>query len=616
MTFADHPRWQNFSLPLFLLVSAVYCGIILREAWIPQDEGVLAQTAERTLDGQFPHRDFDEPYSGGLTWLNASAFRIWGIRLVSMRIPLLCFYLLFLAALYVLARRWLTPAYAGLFGLTCLGWGLPAYFAALPSWYLSFFAGYGTFFLMKHAESGQKRWLFAAGIIGGISMCFKILGIYFVMAGVVFLMYRECILARSEPGTINSPPHHFLTLVLKSLIAVLIFSCLTAVLWKRLGLKEFIHFLLPGALLMAVPAALDFSPRNKASGARLPRLLSLELSFLGGVAVPLTLFVLAFWKAHALSALWTGLFILPQRRYAFAFYALPPAWTTLTVLPIAILFWRCSLRRPDIPVWHEALLSAAMLFFALGGMKPQIYHAVWFTLRPLVPLLAIVGTLWLTDSKVATRLSELQRQRLSLVLTVMAFVSLIQFPDSFGGYFFYTAPFVALAGMAMFQSCAKRLRNLGTSVMLAYGVFGFLWVARGEPGLAGELYVPRMISETLLPERADLKIGKREYWMYETLVREIQVRSAGADYIYAGPDCPEVYFLSGKKNPTRIFYEFFVPEHETTEIILKAIHDGNVKVVVLNARPGFSRRVSKELYLAIAQRFPNHDDIDKFRLFW
>ena len=55
---------------------------------MPFDDGALAQSAERLLQGQLPHRDFDEIYTGGLTFLNAGAFRLFGISLWSLRLAM------------------------------------------------------------------------------------------------------------------------------------------------------------------------------------------------------------------------------------------------------------------------------------------------------------------------------------------------------------------------------------------------------------------------------------------------------------------------------------------------------------------------------------------------
>src|SRR5947209_11714694 len=79
-------RFCNWIVVVFLLVgSAVYTAHFLPRSWAPEDEGTLAQPALRVLEGQLPHRDFDDVYTGGEAFLNAAAFRIFGIRLISMR---------------------------------------------------------------------------------------------------------------------------------------------------------------------------------------------------------------------------------------------------------------------------------------------------------------------------------------------------------------------------------------------------------------------------------------------------------------------------------------------------------------------------------------------------
>ena len=62
-------------LAALVVLSALYLAWQLDRGWVAHDEGTLAQSAERLLQGELPHRDFDELYTGGLTWLNAAAFR-------------------------------------------------------------------------------------------------------------------------------------------------------------------------------------------------------------------------------------------------------------------------------------------------------------------------------------------------------------------------------------------------------------------------------------------------------------------------------------------------------------------------------------------------------------
>ena len=70
-------------LLLVWAASAVYIYPFVDRGWVPHDEGLIGQSAERVLSGQLPHRDFDETYTGGLSYLHAVAFKLAGVRLIS-----------------------------------------------------------------------------------------------------------------------------------------------------------------------------------------------------------------------------------------------------------------------------------------------------------------------------------------------------------------------------------------------------------------------------------------------------------------------------------------------------------------------------------------------------
>src|SRR5687767_13953379 len=184
-------RQTRIGLIIVLLASAAYGSFFFDRGWIPHDDGTVALGAERLLSGEMPHRDYDEAYTGGLTVLHAIAFRIFGTNLVSLRLVLFLFFLAFVAALYGIARRLVNPAAAVLVTLLGVVWSLPNYFASLPSWYNLFFATFGVLALTRHLETGRPRWLFLAGLFAGASILFKIVGLYFIAAALLFLAFRE-----------------------------------------------------------------------------------------------------------------------------------------------------------------------------------------------------------------------------------------------------------------------------------------------------------------------------------------------------------------------------------------------------------------------------------------
>ena len=80
--------------PATWLSVAVYLLPRFDRRFIPHDEGVLGQSAERLLRGELPHGDFDDPYSGGLAMLDALACRLFGTNVRAERYVVLLFALL------------------------------------------------------------------------------------------------------------------------------------------------------------------------------------------------------------------------------------------------------------------------------------------------------------------------------------------------------------------------------------------------------------------------------------------------------------------------------------------------------------------------------------------
>ena len=92
-------------LAALLCLSAIYLWQFVYEGWIPHDDGMLAQIAERVMAGEMPHRDFDDPSTGLLGYLHGLGLLIFGISPRSLRLVLFPFTLAWLPAIYVLARH-------------------------------------------------------------------------------------------------------------------------------------------------------------------------------------------------------------------------------------------------------------------------------------------------------------------------------------------------------------------------------------------------------------------------------------------------------------------------------------------------------------------------------
>jgi hypothetical protein len=102
---------------------------------------------------------------------------------------------------------------------------------------------------------------------------------------------------------------------------------------------------------------------------------------------------------------------------------------------------------------------------------------------------------------------------------------------------------------------------------------------------------------------------------YGALVSLVRAEARGR-FIYATPDCPEVYFLTGFRNPTRTVFDLFDDPVNRTSRILGLLERDSVNLVVLNSRPGHSPPVPRDLAEGFAERFPQKSVIGRFTVRW
>jgi hypothetical protein len=581
-------------LAVVWVVSAAYVGHGLNRGWIPHDEGTLAQSAERTLHGELPHRDFDEVYTGGLSYANAAAFRVLGTNLMSLRWLMFVGFVAWVPALYYCATRFARPAVAGWVTALGVAWSVPTYSAAMPSWYNLFFATWGTAALLRHVETGQRRWLVAAGLVGGLSCLVKVVGLYYVAAVLLFLVFRERALHPASPGRPVARWQPYPLAVGAGLLGFV--ALLVWLVHRQLDAAAVLHFVLPGAALAALGYR-ECAAADAPTSRRFATLFRLLSPFALGVLIPVAVFLLPYLRSGSGAALWHGVFTAPARRFDFAARGLPGATSALAALPVAALLGIVPL--PRVPAQRAAL---GLLLFVLLVFLVLSRHAVWYSVRPLLPLTVLVGVWQL--SRAGTDLAPPARQQLLLVLSVAALVSLVQFPFAAPIYFAYVAPLAALAALAVVAAEQQRLRLFPGAVLALYLVFA---VVNTHPS--------HEQSGPLALARGGLVVPARDAARYDTLIALLRAHATGA-YAYAAPDCPEVYFLAALRNPTRTIWDFLDDSAGRTARVVRALDDHYVTAVAIDTRPPFSGPLSPDLLDSLARRYPRRESIDVFLVRW
>ena len=606
MTRRDHHR---FGLLLTLIVSAGYLWLRIDEGCIVPDEGLLGQSAERVLLGELPHGDFDDPYTGGQAIFHAALFKLLGIRSSSIRIALLVFAVLCSVATYSLASRFAKPGLAALLTLTSLAWSVPNYVAGMPSWYCLFFAMFGTLALVKYDETSQSRWLCAAGLMGGVSFLFKLSGLFFVAAGLLFLVFRE---QDASPSHTKEQSRGVAFLLFVNACLLVFVALLFVFIRQRFNPMDIILFVVPGGVCVVFLMINEWETARGSSSERWHRLLVPVCWFILGVALPVAVFLTVLLQNASFADVINGVFIAPQQRTRFASFPLPPVRSLWASVPLALLL-ADSLFQPtrrELKVGMIVGLLACLVCILYGNNK-SVYSFIWDTVRPTVPLAALFSTGMLYATRTSDDCTRPRMRRLVFLLVAMtAMVSLVQFPYSLGIYFCYAAPFPVLALSSALHLRRESPRPLFLCVLCLYLGFALVWLNHGRIQRIGVQFVAQANSAPMLLSRCDLRVTESQASLYNRVISEVVAHSQDDDFIYATTDCPEIYFLSGRRNPTRTFYEFLDPDFqappsERVARISAILEQCKVGVVVLHWEGGSSGPPSLEMALAIAERFPH-----------
>jgi len=595
-------------------VSVLYALGFYDRGWVPHDEGTIAQSAERVLAGELPHRDFDEIYTGGLTYLHALAFKVLGLNLISLRILLLCFFIGFVPALYAIAVRLAPPIVAAAVTFLGVAWSVPNYFASVPSWYNLFFATFGILALIRHAETQHVGWLFIAGLFGGCSLLAKITGVYYIAAAVFFLTFREQILSNTGAGDRRTAFGWFF---LVKLIGVLLFLAgLMMLLQWRLNLMGIFHFLIPQIAICGILLWSEWREGKNPFGLRVKMLSRLLLPFTTGAVIPVALFIAVYLSTDSLADLYRGVFVLPSRRLEIAAADFPPFLTVLASLPYAALVFFPGF---EAPTKSDRLVGFFLICSLVGilcfSSDLILYSIVWQSVRSLGVIAVLAGTqIFFARSLSGGFLEPDKRQKLFLLISMTALLSLIQFPFAAPLYFLYIAPLVCLALLVVLTVQPVIPKFSHFIILLFYLLFAILWTNTGyvAAGVGNTGYPAKSLLN--LP-RGQLRVTEYDNQLYTQVVNLIQKHSKSI-YIYATPDCPEIYFLSGMRNPTRTMFDFLSDGEKDPRLLSALLEKKQINVVVINQVLQFSPPLDPAVFAMLQEHFPRFLNFGRFTVRW
>jgi hypothetical protein len=593
------------------LATGAYLLPFVDRGWIAHDDGMLGQAAERVMAGELPHRDFYDPYTGGLTYLHALGLKILGVRLLSLRWLLFAATLAWVPVIYFLATRFVPPMSAALVTAVAVTWSLPNYFASMPSYYNLFLATFGTAALFRHIERGGRGWLVLAGFCGGLSFLVKSVGIFFVVAGGLFLLFRAQIQSHGDAEIDLRPSTGFLLLEAAGCLGLVM--ALVSLLGERRTVMDVLHFVVPLTAVATVVLWCEWREGRGGLQTRIRRAWALLGPFAAGAIAPVAIFLLPFIATGSLNAFSEGVFLALERRFGQAERALPEVGDMVWALPYGAALVAVAL---GLHARWSVIAAVAAGLALLAGLatldQTSSYLALWNSVRFLPLFVMLAGCVLLLGRPLA--LSSPRREQAFLLLVVLAAIGMVQFPFSAPIYFCYTAPMLALAAVPVASLGA---RPLHLTMLLGYLALAVMSLNVGYAWNIGVVHQSAYAVTDARPlTRSRLRIPPDDAFEYLGLVSAIRTRIRTGEYVFATPDCPEVYFLSGTRNPTGDLYEFLRSPRRAVTETLELIEHHHINLIVINRTPFFSGPIDPALEMALESRFPHSAVVGRFVVRW
>jgi len=475
-------------------------AILHNSFWWPPDEGNYAHVAERLLSGETLHKDVQDVHAGYINFINAAAFSVFGVRLVSLRYPLAVLAVVQSALMFLLLLpRGLLPACVGSMVLTSLGF--VQFLDPTANWYCLFLS-IATIGWLRWAPAGRREVHFGTGFLTGTIFLFRQLsGVLVGMGVLVFLL-----LDRPRSSGRNHP---LLARAVLAVIAAGLGAYLTqatdAVGWLLLGIWPF-PILLYAWRRTAVP--------NR-------ELLCTMLAMtLGAAAAALPL--IGYHLAHGSVG----------------------AWLSDTVGAAASLPALSFIETPGFVI--TAVLALRGL--GSGDLTVALNGAFWLSLLLMTAVLGMTLLRTLLRGSSTTSVHPLP--------VIALFYALVSVHYQSPTYLFYTAglSLAAVLWLATVGGRASRIVALGSTAMIAAIAVHYhaaMPLSRGFVAtIAGER---RPAATPLRLERAGLYVDTEEAARYHRYIDLIEQETQPGDSIFALPTNAELYFLARRSNPFRFY---------------------------------------------------------------
>jgi len=381
-----------------------------------------------------------------------------------------------------------------------------------------------------------------------------------------------------------------------------------SVLRAQLDWPELYHFVLPSAAIVGLILLGERGAHGR-SGRRFRAIFRLGFPFVGGLVIPIVVFLIPYARSGAVSRFVFGVTgSAVERAVSLAMIRPQGVEKVIYVLPLmgvlmAAMYWgRFQGKAVGVTLGLGAVALAVM-----ATRSNDFVYGIWCSVAMLTPVVVLAGAVLVWLRRKPDAQTRLRRQQIVLLISLAGTCSLVQFPLAAAMYLNYTAPLTLLALVAIVsvgktQSGTYALASV-LGLYLAFGVVTLIPLSVFQLALTGGPM------HTMLSSRAGgLKIEQAE--LFDAVAGFLRDHSPNG-LMYAGNDCPELYFLSGLKNVVRD------DAGAPVDAVLKALQSDDLKLAVINEAPLFSgSRMNPQVRAEVVRKFPHSSEIGPFHVYW
>ena len=372
---------------------------------------------------------------------------------------------------------------------------------------------------------------------------------------------------------------------------------------------EFLELVLPIGAMLLLAASREV--RLTVPGMlRLRRLLRLTAMICVAATVPIALLVLRYVSAGAGHALLAGAVHEGFARVPLLQSALPTVWTILAYsLPVYVLLaleYRAGQR------WWAPVIGglAAVGMVAFAFVSRNAYLALWYFGMSLLPAAIVFAAV--TGRRAWRR--QIPLDPIVLAIAAMtALFSLNQFPYSAPNYFAYVAP-LAILTAALVAAHYHALPKLVFGGM-ALAAFAGIVLRVGSVHTVGLAATWWDDNHRLAVARGGLRVPASDSAQY-TNILQLVTEHRGTGTMYAGPELPEMYFLSGARSPLREVFRFLPSGTADSTQMERSFNVSVAKIVLINHAPIFLGPIPPSVLAWLAIRYPQSERIGTIEARW